>query len=332
MNKHLVNAIIEKSTLFKNSNKEFAEELLQSLKVESYLKGDFIFKTHQKPDFVFIMVEGRVAVYIQDEFITDRKEYEIVGEQSVIEDKPPLASVMVISEVAKIVKIKDEKFRQYIKKDIQIALNLLKIVSEKLRYSSSFRAELLRNGKKLEKEIKRRKQAEEKLRHIAHYDLLTKLPNRFLLYDRLESALRQVERYNVFIAVMFIDLDDFKMVNDTYGHTAGDKVLMEASNRIRRCIRKSDTVARIGGDEFVVLMIDYGDNHNPKVVAERIIKALAEPYTIDGEDPINTKVTTSIGIAVCNKNDCSADALINKADSAMYRAKKLGKNNYQFYD
>ncbi len=332
MDKKIVNAIIENSELFKQCKKELAIELLQDLTIESYKKGDFIFKTGIRPDFIFIIVEGKVAVYIQDEHLTNREKYELVGEQSVIEDKPPIACVSATTDEVKIIKISSAKFKEYIRKDIQIAINLLKIISKKLRQSSSFRAELLRNGKKLEKEIIRRKFAEEKLKHIAHYDLLTKLPNRFLLYDRLENALNQIERYNIHIAVMFIDLDDFKKVNDTYGHTIGDKVLIQASLRIKDCIRKSDTVARIGGDEFVVVMINYGDSHNPKIVAERIIKVLSQPYSIDKEKTIATKVTTSIGIAICKNKNCYADALINNADSAMYKAKRLGKNNYQFYD
>ncbi len=172
------------------------------------------------------------------------------------------------------------------------------------------------------------KEAEERLRRMAHYDMLTNLPNRMLFRDRLENAINRAKRNGHIIGVMFIDLDGFKLINDSMGHRVGDKLLVEVARRLSTCIRKSDTVARLGGDEFTVIMLDIHSMHSAHVVAKRITKALSKSYILEGKEMY---VTASIGIASFPHDGKDVDELIKNADTAMYHAKERGKNNYQFY-
>ncbi|HWS73855.1 MAG TPA: diguanylate cyclase, partial [Quisquiliibacterium sp.] len=174
-----------------------------------------------------------------------------------------------------------------------------------------------------------RRQAEAQLRFLAHYDALTYLPNRDLFRDRLTQALSQAARRGDCVAVMFLDLDRFKTINDTLGHDAGDLLLCEVSERLRRCVREEDTVARLGGDEFTVIMHQIRRPDDAGVVAGKIVEALASPIYLNGRE---TFATPSIGIAVYPSDGTSAESLIKHADTAMYRAKKDGGNGYCFFD
>ncbi len=172
------------------------------------------------------------------------------------------------------------------------------------------------------------KQAEEKLRRLAHYDMLTNLPNRVLFLDRLENALHRAKRYETLLAVMFLDLDGFKLINDTLGHRAGDKLLVEVAERLSHSIRKSDTAARLGGDEFTVIMLDIAGMSSASLIAKRIVYALSKSYHINEKE---VYVTASIGIAIFPYDGYNTEELIKNADTAMYHAKEMGKNNYQFF-
>jgi diguanylate cyclase (GGDEF)-like protein/PAS domain S-box-containing protein len=172
------------------------------------------------------------------------------------------------------------------------------------------------------------KEAEERLRRMAHYDMLTGLPNRVLFRDRLDNSVKRAMRENTHIGVMFIDLDGFKKVNDTMGHRAGDKLLVEVAKRLSMCIRRSDTVARLGGDEFTVIMLNIKSMRSADIIARRITKTLSQPFILDSKE---VYITASIGIASYPDDGKDADELIKNADTAMYHAKERGKNNYQFY-
>lgn len=183
-------------------------------------------------------------------------------------------------------------------------------------------------------DITARKRVEEEIHHLAFYDALTRLPNRRLLLDRLQTALNASSRRNDYGAVMFIDLDHFKELNDTLGHDYGDLLLIEVGARIKSSVREMDTVARYGGDEFVVLIESFSheqDNAIRKVaqVAEKIRAALAQPYKIKGHEHHSTP---SIGICLYHDNDESLNALIEHADMAMYEVKKSGRNAVRFFD
>lgn len=163
---------------------------------------------------------------------------------------------------------------------------------------------------------------------LALYDMLTDLPNRKLFTDRLLHSLARARRDKNQLAVMFIDLDKFKPVNDKFGHTVGDLLLKEVAKRLQECVRKSDTVARLGGDEFVVLIPTVEDKHGDLVVAEKILKTLATPFYIDGHA---LHISSSIGIAVYPADGEDEKSLLRNADIAMYHAKKSGRNNMKSF-
>lgn len=173
-----------------------------------------------------------------------------------------------------------------------------------------------------------RKEAEERLDYLAHYDPLTSLPNRALFRDRLTQALARADRGGRLAALMFLDLDRFKTINDTLGHDIGDLLLKTVAHRLRRCVRDEDTVARLGGDEFTVILEELAGIEDAGIVAKKIIEALAPPFVLDGHEVF---VTPSIGITVYPLDSNDLDNLLKNADAAMYRVKEEGRNNYQFY-
>ncbi len=177
-------------------------------------------------------------------------------------------------------------------------------------------------------DITDRKVFEERLTHQAFHDSLTGLPNRALLYDRIHHALERAQRNCETIAIMFMDLDGFKTVNDSYGHAIGDQLLVELGNRLRTWIRTGDTVARLGGDEFTILLEDIGTIDEATQIATRIIDGLDTPVTIEGVDH---RVHASLGIAFNHPNDLRSDVLLRHADTALYRAKRAGGGQYAVY-
>jgi diguanylate cyclase (GGDEF)-like protein/PAS domain S-box-containing protein len=178
------------------------------------------------------------------------------------------------------------------------------------------------------RDITEQKQVEEKIRHMAHHDALTQLPNRTLLYDRIGQAIAQAQRNDEVLALLFIDLDRFKTVNDSLGHPVGDRLLQAVAGRLVACTRSSDTIARIGGDEFVVLLGDLDRPEAARHVAQKILDSLSEPATIDGHE---LKVTPSVGICAYPHDGEDVGTLMRNADTAMYHAKQMGRNNYQFF-
>nr|WP_283250887.1 diguanylate cyclase [Rhabdothermincola salaria] len=169
------------------------------------------------------------------------------------------------------------------------------------------------------------KNAERRLRQLATHDYLTGLPNRLLLYDRLELALNRYVRYGTPVALMFCDLDGFKPVNDRHGHAVGDAVLMEVADRIHSVVRDTDTAARVGGDEFAVLVEGVDDMDQLTAVAQRLVSRVAEPVPVG---PVTTEIGVSIGLAVASASCHEVDTLVALADSAMYRAKAAGRGRY----
>ncbi|WP_054774237.1 putative bifunctional diguanylate cyclase/phosphodiesterase [Methylogaea oryzae] len=177
-------------------------------------------------------------------------------------------------------------------------------------------------------DISERKATERRMHHMAHYDVLTDLPNRTLLTDRIQQALAQARREEAALALMFIDLDRFKPVNDTLGHAVGDLLLKEVAIRLQECVRESDTVSRLGGDEFVVLLPTLDVAADALLVAEKILQALAAPFALAGH---YIRISSSIGIAVYPEHGDDEIQLLKNADTAMYYAKKSGRNNAKFY-
>jgi len=181
----------------------------------------------------------------------------------------------------------------------------------------------------ISKNITERKSMEEKLKRVAEYDCLTELPNRALFSDRLQNAIVQARRDNLRLALMFVDLDDFKPVNDTFGHHAGDLLLRAVAKQMLECTRESDTVGRIGGDEFVVLLPRIAQAEDALSVAEKIRQALALPFDIQGYGDL--KVSSSIGVAIFPEHGEDELTLSRNADNAMYQAKNRGNNAVHLY-
>jgi len=178
-------------------------------------------------------------------------------------------------------------------------------------------------------DVTARRHAEETIRHQANYDALTGLPNRPLFYDRLRQALRRALRLRNRMALLFIDLNRFKWVNDTLGHQTGDVLLREAAQRMAGCLRDSETIARIGGDEFTVILSDIGDREDAERVARRLLDCLSEPFRIAGQ---TLHISASIGVTVAPDQGTDPELLVKNADVAMYHAKRMGTANWTFYD
>ena len=173
-----------------------------------------------------------------------------------------------------------------------------------------------------------RKMAEEKLKEMAHHDHLTGLPNRIVLYDRLNQSLALARRHKESFAVLFLDLDHFKEVNDTLGHDAGDALLKDAATRLLACVREMDTVARVGGDEFTIILMETKEPASAELVAKKILETLTQPFNISGSE---CHVGTSIGIAMYPKDGEDSETLVKNADAAMYQAKRE-RNTFRFFD
>ena len=177
-------------------------------------------------------------------------------------------------------------------------------------------------------DITERKRAEDHLAYLAHHDSLTGLPNRTLFNDRLQQALLDAERRERLVAILFMDLDRFKNINDTLGHEAGDALLCVVASRLKECIRSGDTIARLGGDEFVIVLSGVAHIDDAARIAQKILDTFNQPFTIAGHELF---LTASIGITLYPFDDKGVEGLVKNADVAMYRAKQQGRNTYQFY-
>jgi diguanylate cyclase (GGDEF)-like protein len=165
--------------------------------------------------------------------------------------------------------------------------------------------------------------------HLANHDVLTNLPNRSLLKDRLDQAIATSRRSNTWVAVLYIDLNGFKHINDSLGHAIGDKLLQSVAKRLMACVRTSDTVSRLGGDEFVVLLSETKHAQGAGISARKILSALVAPHEIDQH---SLSVTASIGVTTYPEEGQDAEVLIRNADMAMYQAKEKGRNGCQFFE
>jgi diguanylate cyclase (GGDEF)-like protein/PAS domain S-box-containing protein len=181
----------------------------------------------------------------------------------------------------------------------------------------------------VQQDISEKKRLEEEIHYLAYHDPLTHLPNRMLFRDRVQQAIAQAQRTQSKLALMFIDLDGFKAVNDMHGHNNGDTLLQQVAERMRICVRAGDTVARLGGDEFTVLLREVKGEGSVERVAQKLLDVAKQPYDLESEHPAS--VSFSIGISVYPQDGDNFDALLSRADHAMYEAKQGGKNRYIFF-
>lgn len=178
------------------------------------------------------------------------------------------------------------------------------------------------------RDVTERKLAEQRLQYLAHFDPLTGIPNRALFFDRLSQSIAQARRYDHKVALLYLDLDTLKSVNDALGHDAGDSLLKEAAHRITQCIRTSDTAARVGGDEFIVILSKIHGTEDAKVIARRIIASFRNVFYLKDREH---SASVSIGISIYPRNGSDPEILMRNADTALYRAKERGGNTFQFY-
>ena len=188
--------------------------------------------------------------------------------------------------------------------------------------------ELRRTNDQLREEVGERKKAERRLTYLANYDCVTNLPNRTLFAEHLKLTLAQARRRRSAVALLFMDLDGFKTINDSLGHEAGDRLLQEVGARLKEGVRGEDMAARIGGDEFTLILGDIQEPGDAAVVAEKVIAALSHPFTLSSQ---SRTIGVSIGISIYPDDTADMDTLIRYADDAMYEVKRIGKNNYRFH-
>ena len=203
------------------------------------------------------------------------------------------------------------------------------IVERQSQMHAKLATDLSATQEKLRSALKRAEESEQKYRNLAQQDLLTSLPNRALFMSQLENLTDHSQRNEKELALLFLDLDRFKSVNDTLGHPIGDQLLKQVAKRLVECTRKTDTVARLGGDEFAVIATNLQTSNDAGVVAQHIIDALSAPFCIEGHE-INT--STSIGIAIFDQDSKAVDELLKNADAALYKAKDAGRGIYYFFD
>jgi len=185
-----------------------------------------------------------------------------------------------------------------------------------------------RKWRELRYEVAKLKRTEEAIKQLAYHDSLTGLPNRRLFNDRLDVAIAYAQRNRHKLAMLLLDLDQFKDVNDTLGHSVGDKLLKAVSERLINILRKSDTVARMGGDEFMLMLPEMALGEDAAKVAAKILNAFQDPFVFEGYE---LRITTSIGIAIYPHDGEDSDTLVKNADIAMYCAKEQGRHKYQYY-
>ncbi|MGD0886682.1 MAG: diguanylate cyclase [Thermodesulfovibrionales bacterium] len=167
------------------------------------------------------------------------------------------------------------------------------------------------------------------LKDLAHFDTLTKLPNRRLFFDSLSQSLESAKRYRHMLALLYLDLDNFKVINDTLGHDAGDLLLKKVVQRVAICVRKSDIVARMGGDEFTVILVHIDEEQEAAFIAHRIIDSLSKAFRLGRYE---CSISGSIGISIFPADGDTTEILLKKADTAMFSVKRQGRNNYRFYE
>lgn len=334
-----------------------AEELLTTLRnalasyrlekehrrVENVLKeseGLHRFIVNNSPDFVYVLDESGHFTFVNDtteELLGYRRE-ELIGRhytELIYEDDLPLARYVFHErrtgerstrnvELRLKLKVAEDGVRSFDTHLLSIELSSVGMYNAgHNRESGSFVGTY-----GCARDMTERKRSEELINFQAYHDQLTSLPNRALFEDRLGQALAHARRYHQALAVIFLDLDRFKLINDTLGHSLGDRVLQDVAERIQGCLRAEDTLSRFGGDEFTVLLPQLESEHDAATVTEKILKRVSDPYLIEGHEMF---LSASIGIAMYPEAGETRDALLRAADVAMYHVKGEGKNGFNFY-
>lgn len=293
------------------SNRKQEQRALQMMQFVMDNTGDAVFWTSSDARITYANIAAcRALGYTPDEMLTLR----------VFDIDPQInagnwpAHWLELKEKGEVTLDSTHRARDGHKFSVEVTLNFMQFEGEE--YICAF-----------VRDITTRKLAEAKIARLAHFDILTNLPNRALLYDRLEQSIALARRQNRLLAVLFLDLDGFKQINDNFGHHVGDSLLKNVAERLQGNARVIDTVSRVGGDEFIFILNEIGSLDNAALVAQKVIESLAQPFAIEGNI---CQIGGSIGIAVFPGDGDDMESIINRADDAMYLAKKNGKGNYQF--
>lgn len=320
------NAVRKK--LLENSNRAMQIKLNQSERLHRFI-------VNNSPDIIFILDNNRCFSFVNSkiESLLHYPRNELIGKH--------ITSIIAKSDLEKANYFIDSTMNPHLgvqtaelelkshglgekNRYFEIALCPIDDTEQKTSMKSNSRYRIYGTAR----DISERMEAEAFINFQAYHDLLTRLPNRSLFKDRLSVAITQAQRNNTQLAVMFIDLDRFKVINDSLGHTMGDRLLQAVSQRLQQCIRKGDTLSRFGGDEFTLLLPEVKNAEAAAHIAEKILNDIKQPFSLSNHELF---VGASIGIAIYPESGDSLDALIKNADIAMYRVKKTGKNGYQMY-
>jgi len=323
---------------------EDVQEFVTIGSVRLVAEGEVLCSPKQPPVGLIVILTGEMLLEQDGQKIRDFGRATYFGEGSLIRDNPPGVTITG-TEPSWIIEFPRDKCRTFLDTHPRFGLALMKnILAETMTRlgdtnilfasNKTLAQELRKTLGRLSKEVNERKQSEERARYLATHDALTGLANRVMLHDRMEVAITQAKRRDSKFAVMFIDLDGFKEVNDVHGHPAGDAVLRVMSERLQHCVRAIDTVARLGGDEFAILQ-DMGElkevsqqSFGLGSLAERLLDSVTKPVDYEG---MTLHLGASIGIAVYPTDGEKVDTLLRNADLAMYRAKRDGKGQYRFF-
>lgn len=288
---------------------------------------------HKKPVFI----DGKhYRKLVKDKEVEDATSYygtqptQWLGSPLVVDDE--VIGVLSVQTYSGDVTYKqdDLELLNFVSQHVAVAIERRRNAEEVRRVNAYLERKVAERTEELVNEIERRKKVEEKLFYDAHHDALTGLPNRSMFTERLQQTLKHKRRYpHHNFAVLFVDLDRFKDINDTLGHSAGDEFLLEASRRIGECIRDNDTIARLGGDEFVILLDMIRHVDDAKDIASRIIEKMKLPFVFGDSEHYSG---ASVGIAECKSRNDSAERLLRDADAAMYQAKSMGRGRFVVFD
>ncbi len=314
------------------ADKKYKEQL-QFAYTKTFIDDYYVANMNAKKELLTFMHEKGIELFIGiDGFYIDEKSSQLVTVYHLPDiHNEPMGHFIIFQNLEKIDFSNINRIRDRLISLFAVAYIFILLFFYYM-YTKQYQALLAKLHRELEAKVedktKELKEQTKSLEHLAHYDSLTGLPNRILFLDRLKQAIRHAKSGNLNVTILFLDLDRFKEINDTFGHEVGDKLIKEVANKLVLCAREEDTVARLGGDEFTIIL-ENRTQQETIVMAKRIIEVMQEPIVIDKQE---IYATFSIGISSFPDDGNSATILLRNADTAMYKAKDNGKNSYQFYN